>query len=60
MLAKKQRETLFYFLDTLSRVLQESHEESVLNDLEQDLNKALALLERDFPIAKQVQHRHHE
>ena len=54
MLCKKQRETFFFFLDTMSKVLRESHEKLKLNELEQDVNKALALLERDFPVSKQV------
>ena len=54
MLAKKQRKTFFFFLDILSRVLQEFHEETNLVDLEKDMNEALALLERDFPMSKQV------
>ena len=54
MLAPRQRQTFFFFLDTIQKVLQESHTEADLNMLEQDMNKALALLERDFPVSKQV------
>ena len=54
MLAHKQRGTFLFFLDTIQRVLQESHTEASLDQLEQDVNEALALLERDFPVSKQV------
>ena len=61
MLAPRQRRTFFLFLDTIQRVLQESHTEDALDKLEQDLNEALALLERDFPVSKQVgQIRNHQ
>lgn len=55
MLAKKQRETLFFFLDTISKLLHESEVVSELDALELDMNRALALMERDFPMTKQVQ-----
>lgn len=54
MLAPKQRQTFFFFLDTIQRVLRESHTGAALDMLEQDMNKTLALLERDFPMSKQV------
>ncbi len=54
MLAQKQRDTFFCLLDVLTRVLQESHICSALDQLEQDMNEALALMERDFPMSKQV------
>ena len=54
MLAKKQRETFFFFLDTMSKVLQEFHDEAKLDDLEADVNLSLAFLERDFPVSKEV------
>ena len=44
MLAKKQRETFFFFLDTMSKVLQEFHDEAKLDDLEADVNLSLAFL----------------
>ena len=55
MLGKKQRETFFFFLDTISKLLHESQVVSELDTLELDMNRALALMERDFPMAKQVQ-----
>lgn len=54
MLPKQQEETLFLFLDTLKLVLAESHHPEDLDNLSDNLNTALALLERDFPISIQV------
>ena len=54
MLADKQRETFFFFLDTISELLHECHVVSELDRLELDVHKALALMERDFPVTKQV------
>ena len=54
MLPKQQEETLFFFLDVLRSVLAESHCLDDLGKLEHDLNTAMALLERDFPISIQV------
>lgn len=53
-MAKQQRDTLFFFLDVLTRVLQETHAMVDLDNLEQDMNTALALIERDFPVSTQV------
>ena len=55
MLANKQRKTLFFFLDTISKLLHESQVVSELDALELDMNRALALMKRDFPMTKQVQ-----
>ena len=54
MLGKKQRETFFYFLDTLTSLLSESHQHGPLNVLRDQVNQAIALLERDFPISIHV------
>ena len=54
MLGKDQQETLFYFLDTLTAILAESHVRDSLNKLRRDFNTALAMLERDFPLSIQV------
>ncbi len=54
MLGERQRETFFFFLDVIARVVQELHSQSDLDALEEDMNIALALLERDFPMSKQV------
>ena len=54
MLGKHQQETLFYFFDTLTAILAESHVLDSLNKLRRDLNTVLALLERDFPLSIQV------
>ena len=54
MLPKQQEDTLFYFLDVLRDVLAESHCLDDLEKLKLDLNTAMALLERDFPISIQV------
>ena len=44
----------YYFLDIIASVLQETHARSTLPKLEEDMNVALALLERDFPVSTQV------
>ena len=54
MLGKDQQQTLFYFLDTLTASLAESHVRDSLNKLRRDFNTALAMLERDFPLLIQV------
>lgn len=54
MLGDEQRQTLV-FLDTLSTVMSESHQSGALPDIQERLNMALALLERDFPISVMVQ-----
>ena len=51
MLGKKQRDSLFCFLKALESILAESHKVNEMLDLKEHLNTALALLERDFPIA---------
>ena len=54
MLPKQQGDSLFFFLDVLRHVLAESHCLNDLKKLKHDLNTALAMLERDFPISIQV------
>lgn len=56
LLPKQQEDTLFFFLDVIRDVLAESHSSNHedLEKLKQDLNTAIALLERDFPISLQV------
>lgn len=54
MLDRKQQESLLYFFDTIRCILAESHTVSEISKLRDDLNTALALLERDFPISIQV------
>ena len=55
MLGDEQRQTLVFFLDTLSTVVSESHQSGAFPDIQERLNMALALLERDFPIPVMVQ-----
>ena len=45
MLAQQQRETLVYLLDVLKMFLQDCHMQSTLEQLEKDMNEAIALLE---------------
>ena len=45
MFAQQQRETLVYLLDVLKMFLQDCHMQSTLEQLEKDMNEALALLE---------------
>ena len=54
MLGERQRQSLFFFLDVVSEVLQEHHDLVDLDKLLQKMNLALALLEKDFPISIQV------
>ena len=53
-MAKQQRDTLFFFLDILARVLQETDSMVDLENLEQDMNTALAIVEPDFPVSTRV------
>lgn len=54
MLGDDQRHTLFYFLDIMRAVLEESIAEDCLPELKERMYTAFALLERDFPVALQV------
>ncbi len=54
MLGSKQWKTLFFLLDTLNSALAESHQLAEFGPLREQLNTALAILERDFPISVQV------
>ena len=54
MLGKDQRETLFFFLDTLKSIVAERFEVSSLSALKEQVNLAIALIERYFPVAVQV------
>lgn len=57
MLGRKQRETLYCFLDHIASLLGESHDPALLDQLGDLIHIALARLERDFPISIQVGHR---
>ena len=54
LLGKRQRETLFCLCDVLSRVCVEVVDITLLNRLEDDVHRALVLLERDFPVSLHV------
>ena len=54
MLGDKQRQTLFYFLDTLSLACSEGVSFALADSVEERLHKSLALIERDFPMNVQV------
>lgn len=45
---------MFFFLDALTLLFSEKHETTKLSDLKDKVNMALALIERDFPVAIQV------
>lgn len=51
---EKQRETLYFFLDTLKLTLAESHRSEEISSLKERMSTAITLLERDFPVAIQV------
>ena len=54
LLGEQQEETLYFFFDTITILLAESHKIDTLEKLRDDLNTALAKLERDFPVSVQV------
>ena len=54
MLGREQQETLFYFFSVLRSILAESHTVSEIGRIKEELNVALALLEKDFPISIQA------
>lgn len=54
LLGCEQRETLFSLLDALTSLLAETHKRDEVGGLQKQLNMALAMLERDFPISVQV------
>ena len=54
LLPQRQEATLFRFLDAISKLLNEEQSTSDLDKLEQELNVAMALMERDFPCVIQV------
>ena len=53
LLPQRQEATLFRFLDAI-KLLNEEQSTSDLDKLEQELNVAMALMERDFPCVIQV------
>lgn len=53
-MGKQQRDTFFFFLDTLRLLLAESHDHCMLDNHGERVNVALARLERDFPVSIQV------
>ena len=59
MLKECQRTTLFSFLDAVRKLLAEGIEQHSLQELEAEVNLALALMERDFPIDIQVYKSHY-
>ena len=54
MLQDRQRTTSFLFLDAVRKILDEGIDQSKLQELESEINLALALMERDFPADIQV------
>lgn len=54
MLGAEQRSSLFRFLDALTQLYSEKHDKLKLSELRVELNVALALMERDFPVSIQV------
>lgn len=54
MLKDRQRLTLFQFLDALRKIPSEKIKEEDMQHLEMEVNEALALMERDFPVDIQV------
>lgn len=54
LLGDKQRHSLFAFLDATTRLLQPCHHQADVVALQEEMNLALALLERDFPASIQV------
>lgn len=54
MLQERQRTTLFYFLDAVRNLVAESIRPEDVGALQSQLNLALTLMERDFPVDIQV------
>lgn len=54
MLGQQHRTTLFFFLDTFSAALAEFHHHEDLPILEEQMDLAITLMERDFPVSIQV------
>lgn len=54
MLQDRQRGTLFQFLNVVRKILSEYIDQQTIQQIESELNLALALLERHFPIDIQV------
>lgn len=54
MLQDRQRRTLFQFLDVMRKILSECVDQQSIEQIESELNLALALMERDFPPDIQV------
>ena len=49
-----QRSSLFRLVKALTRLFSEKHEKMMLPELREEINVALALMERDFPVTIQV------
>ena len=54
MLGDSQRQTLFYFLDTIALACSEGVTPTLIDEVDSRFYRALALIERDFPICVQV------
>ncbi len=54
MLQERQRATLFLFLDAVRSLVAESIRPDDVDGLQSQINLALALMERDFPVDIQV------
>ena len=53
MLGNNQRNTLFFFLDTIALLTAETQNLN-LDDLEERVHLSLAMMERDYPMSIQV------
>lgn len=54
MLGQKQRRTLYKLFDVIALICAEDIDITSIDTLEQQVNRVLALLERDFPVPLQV------
>ena len=54
LLGNVQRESLFCSIDAVSRIFAEQHDPATLDKLEDNMNFALAVMKRDFPVTLQV------
>lgn len=54
MLQERQRTTLFGFLTSIQKIFTTHTSNEYIQELRGELDKSLALMERDFPIAIQV------
>ena len=54
LLGELQRKTIFMFIDVCAKLFAEKHDANEISSLLQEVNLALAQLEKDMPVTIQV------